>query len=371
MTCTCRAGRLALPLLACLLSPMTWTQDLPKRDEVVVLFPTAAHQDPDGSTWVVPVHGWIYEPEEDSILRGALLDLLADHLDLDEATLASATFRDRAAAFLVDSERSKELGVQVGETTQVLPASDPGGHCFGELRVPVADSPDGELLLSVVTDPQDDRAFTGRAVLVPPEGISVISDIDDTIKISQVLDHAQLLANTFLREFRPVPGMAALYQAWAETGVQVHYVSSSPWQLYLPLRSFLEEHGFPMTSMHLKRFRVKDETFLDLLMDPRIAKPRVIEPILEQFPGRRFVLVGDSGEQDPEVYGDIARRHPEQVLHVFIRNASDETPDSERLRAAFQDLDPDRWQLFTDPAEIAFRFPEAPGQADGPAPRRR
>ena len=51
-------------------------------------------------------------------------------------------------------------------------------------------------------------------------------------------------------------------------------------------------------------------------------KTGVIERILADFPRRRFLLVGDSGEQDPEIYGAIARKHPEQVERIFIRNVA-------------------------------------------------
>ena len=85
---------------------------------------------------------------------------------------------------------------------------------------------------SVVLRDGDPRKFHGSALLVPEHGLSVVSDIDDTIKISQVRDRRELLRNTFAREFVAAPGMAARYQQLAASAdTRFHYVSSSPLQL--------------------------------------------------------------------------------------------------------------------------------------------
>jgi phosphatidate phosphatase APP1 len=130
----------------------------------------------------------------------------------------------------------------------------------------------------------------------------VISDIDDTIKITQVRDRRATLRNTFLRPFEPAPGMAEFCQNLARSNhAEFHYVSASPWQLYLPLAEFVRSNGFPSGTFVLKKFRWKDRSFLSLFADPEKYKSAVIEPLLKRFPNRRFVLIGDSGEL-PEIY---------------------------------------------------------------------
>ena len=93
--------------------------------------------------------------------------------------------------------------------------------------------------------PQSPKAFTpaqSDLLLVPPEGLSIISDIDDTVKVSNVLNKRELLANTFLREFTPIEGMAALFRRWGRAhGAVFHYVSASPWQLQPELQAFLQD----------------------------------------------------------------------------------------------------------------------------------
>jgi phosphatidate phosphatase APP1 len=180
----------------------------------------------------------------------------------------------------------------------------------------------------------------------------VISDVDDTVKVSQVRDRRELLANTFLRAFRGVPGMAEAYRQWAADGAAFHYVSASPWQLYAPLARFLAAERFPEGSFHLKLFRVKDSSFFDLYANPEVYKRRTIEPILKTYPRRKFVLVGDSGEEDPEIYGALAREHPGQIVRILIRDVTGEQADAERYRIAFRGVEADRWMVFREASGI-------------------
>ena len=74
-------------------------------------------------------------------------------------------------------------------------------------------------------------AFKCTIYALAKEGVSVISDIDDTIKITQVLNKGSLLKHTFYNGFKPVEGMNEIYQIWGAQKCQFHYVSASPWQL--------------------------------------------------------------------------------------------------------------------------------------------
>jgi phosphatidate phosphatase APP1 len=102
----------------------------------------------------------------------------------------------------------------------------------------------------------------------------------------------------------------------------------------------------------MKLFRLTDASVLNLLGSQEEYKTPVIKELLAALPGRRFVLIGDSGEQDPEVYGRIALAHREQIAAIFIRNVTGEKPDSDRFRKAFQGVPADRWRLFNQPAEL-------------------
>ena len=205
---------------------------------------------------------------------------------------------------------------------------------------------------------KDKRAFVGQVWLLDETSVSVISDIDDTIKITEVRDRSATLRNTFLREFQAVAGMAELYQTLARSNrATFHYVSASPWQLYRPLAEFVRDHGFPAGTFHLRDFRIRDGSFLAALLSPEHYKPGVIRPLLERFPQRRFVLVGDSGEKDPEIYGALARQFPDQIAGIWIRDVTGETPAAPRYQQAFTNVPPTRWRVFKEPTEITRPTP--------------
>ncbi|MDH3379651.1 MAG: App1 family protein, partial [Gammaproteobacteria bacterium] len=285
-----------------------------KSDEEIVFFPTAARLSADGLHWIVPIHAWVFEPEDDSLWRRATLSTFAAALELDEGAADNEIFRERARWFLVDNEGSKTFALTIWKERALGPSGD-NGHL--ETEVALRRRSDGEepdnfrLGYSAILPPGDQREFAGDALFPGSAGLSVISDIDDTIKISDVTDRKALLANTFLKPFAAPSGMADAYHRLADAGAMFHYVSSSPWQLYPALREFMDASKFPLGSFHLKLFRIKDESFLNLFKSSRESKPPVIEALLDAYPRRMFILIGDSGEHDPEIYGDIARRHAE------------------------------------------------------------
>lgn len=324
-----------------------------KADEEARVFPALGKL--DGDAWALRVHAQVYEPELDSAGRGAAIEALRKALELPADAPESDIFRARARGFLVDNESMKSLLVRIGGAEYELASTGFDGHTHTDLRIPAAGltpGPGGVLAIDVIPREHDQRHFGGLALLLPDTGVSVISDIDDTVKISEVRDKQKLLINTFLREPAPVVGMADAYRRWAAAGAAFHYVSASPWQLYDPLDGFFKASGFPQGSVHLKQFRVADRSFFSLFEDPIGYKTPIITGLLTRFPERRFVLVGDSGELDPEVYGDIYRKFPGQVVSIHIRDVTGDARESPRYAAAFADVPAGRWTLFTDPATL-------------------
>lgn len=174
-------------------------------------------------------------------------------------------------------------------------------------------------------------AGDGRISLLNRKGLSVISDIDDTIKVSSVGDRRELLNNTFLRDFECVEGMVATYQQWAQLGASFHYVSSSPWQLYESLQNLLQKSGLPEGTMHLKNFRLREELFKKIMIK-RKGKKSAIRSLLKKCPERDFLLIGDSGEKDPEIYRKICKKHPDRIKGLFIRELPFRPMEAERMQ---------------------------------------
>ncbi|MFN7140092.1 MAG: phosphatidate phosphatase App1 family protein [Limisphaerales bacterium] len=325
-----------------------------KPDETVIFFPSHASRISSNS-WRLDIRGWIFEPER----RPGVATAFRKALSLDQESLSreeQAILASRTKLFLVDSERNKRLSIEIGDKVYQLTPSDDNGHFRTLLEVAAARMPqlsNNIVSFRAVTQPGDERIFTGIIYLVEPQGLTVVSDIDDTIKITEVLSRRSALLNTFAREFRPVPGMTDLYRRWAaDSAIHFHYLSASPGQLYPPLAEFLQSNRFPPGSVHLRAFDSKKEILR--LTSPTKYKPFIIEDLLLRYPERRFVLVGDSGEMDPEIYGDIARKYPGRVEKIFIRDVTGERGPSPRYAQAFQGVAEQVWEIFVEPGEISW-----------------
>jgi phosphatidate phosphatase APP1 len=352
-------------LFLALIGLSSWVQTAPaqfsnlKRNQDVVLFPAMACRS-GSNCWDLNIHGCVYEPDQ----RTVALTLIRVALGLEHVSLTTAEnklFAERARLFMVDHKAGRKIVVRIGDTEFTLPKSAADGH-FSTV-VQLSDAQVEKLrnfsaALHVVMPAKDKRNFAGELNVFNDTGIIVVSDIDDTIKITQVRDRKATLRNTFLEPFQPVPGMADIYRGWTEkSGAHFCYVSASPWQLFSPLADFIRSNGFPAGVFYLKSFRWKDESFFNLFEGPEKYKPTVIEPLMKQFPNRQFVFVGDSGERDPEIYGKLAREHPQQVMKILIRNVTDEGPEAKRYQTAFHDLPPMLWNVFREPSEIATSIP--------------
>ncbi|KIM44765.1 hypothetical protein M413DRAFT_442723 [Hebeloma cylindrosporum] len=157
--------------------------------------------------------------------------------------------------------------------------------------------------------------------------IRVISDIDDTVKFSGILSGARaVFRNVFVKDLRDsvIPGMGEWNAGMWSRGVRFHYVSNGPFELLPVLNEFFEISQLPHGSIKLKSYAGRS-LFNGLLSAPAARKRAGIVDVLDSFPDSKFFLIGDSGEQDLELYADLARERPDSILGVFIRDADDAT----------------------------------------------
>ena len=187
----------------------------------------------------------------------------------------------------------------------------------------------------VITTEPAASSEAGLLVVDPANRLGIISDIDDTILVSDVLTKKTLLQNSLLvpaEKRTPVAGMAALYRRVlksnpAPESAAVFYVSASPKQLTDNLRAFLRQNDFPRGVLRLKEI---SEAGVDPLLDPRAYKLRVLAEVFAAYPAVRFALFGDDGEKDPEIYAELQARYPAQIEGVWIRRV-----DPNPARATF------------------------------------
>ncbi|WP_375466121.1 App1 family protein [uncultured Methylobacterium sp.] len=170
-------------------------------------------------------------------------------------------------------------------------------------------------------------------VFIPPaaRGCVVVSDIDDTVMRTGVANKLRMLWRLFVEDAETrvaFPGVAALYRALyaGPDGTQANpmlYVSRAPWGLYEMLSEFFTIHGIPVGPvLFLREWGLSWRSPL-----PRRAedhKRALIAHMLALYHDRPFVLIGDSGQHDPEVYGRIVAENPGRVSAVYIRNVSRE-----------------------------------------------
>jgi phosphatidate phosphatase APP1 len=175
----------------------------------------------------------------------------------------------------------------------------------------------------------------GRTLAVPLANThGVISDIDDTVIISEVNDKKKLLENTFLqnaKQRQTFAGTAHFYKQLLAPNSQPNatpmiYLSASPRQLTDNIAAFLAHNDFPSGALITKLVNGDDR---DPLLDQQKYKLAKIESVLAALPWVNFILVGDDGEHDPEIYRVIAEKHPQRVRAIYIRRVN---PDPTRVK---------------------------------------
>jgi hypothetical protein len=342
-----------------------WSKPPLKSDETVMMPLALAWPAPEGQGWRAELGFWVFELEP----RLATLTALECSLRLAGVDLTKderGTLRERARWFCVDSERRKNLSGRAGAGFYALNPTEPNGWSHTEIALSglagptTAQAPRKPHLTTwelTARDDPDNTAGVGDLWVVPAEGVSVISDIDDTIKVSEVRNRRRMLRRTFAEPAEAVVGMAELYANWNASGdVAFHYVSGSPWALYPVLEGFCRSNGFPRGSFHFRVFRWRKEPLQEFLGPTEVHKRPVIEELLARWPRREFILVGDSGETDPEIYGNVARQHPIQIRRILIRDVTNEPRECPRYQEAFAGLPESLWQIFKNPDQV--KFPE-------------
>jgi hypothetical protein len=336
-----------------------------QHDDDVTLYPTLASLQPDGKAWRVAVSGSVYRQGRLTLGKKLILGILRRAMRASREEFETDLFRERVRGFVSDAAKGKKLAVRIGgEIYPLASRTKRSGLFHEELVLPVerVDTEGTPVPISLVGDDGEDFGPGGHIHFIPRRGVSVISDIDDTIKITDVHERRTMLVNTFLREFLPIDGIGDVFRRWRQLGAAFHYVSSSPWQLYEPLARHFEDVALPSGTFHLRAFRLRDHMLRRIFLGRRPAKGWVIRGLLQRFPLRRFVLVGDSGEYDPEIYGAIARRFPGQVSSILIRRVPGQKIAPLRWQRAFRKLATTQWQLFDSAEEIAEAVAMAGGE---------
>lgn len=205
-----------------------------------------------------------------------------------------------------------------GYATAHIPAPDllPGWHDYHAVTIP-DNSSEAPIIAS------------GEVLLPDPRApFAVVSDIDDTVLRTGLTEGFVAVRQTLLGSAstrREIPGMPALYQGLA-AGIgnrpepAFYYLSTGPWNLYDMLTEFLDIRGFPRGVLHLTDWGPQERY---VMRSGKEHKRLSLARMFASFPKTKFVLIGDSGQNDPYVYVEAAREHPRQVRAIVILDVGD------------------------------------------------
>ncbi len=170
---------------------------------------------------------------------------------------------------------------------------------------------------------------TGSVIVPTRARFGVVSDLDDTVVRSSVTNFSKMVRLTLLNNAHtrlPFEEVASFYRALQQgTGREfnpIFYVSNGPWNLYDLLEDFLDVHGVPAGPLFLRDWSPT------ALRSPAAHKLGIIGGLLATYPELPFILIGDSGEKDPEIYHQVVREHPGRILAIYIRDVTTKKRDA-------------------------------------------
>ena len=194
--------------------------------------------------------------------------------------------------------------------------------------------------LRLVGENADGSGQETAHVLTPPfeSSFGIISDIDDTVLKTQVTEFVQMLRITLTGNAHtrmPFPGVAAFYRALhngltAADRNPIFYVSGSAWNLYDLLYDFMELNDLPGGPLLLRDYGLDSDQWITGDMRHKIKE---IRRILRTYPHLPFILVGDTGELDAEIYQQVVQEFPGRILSIYLRGTGG-IPDERALRIA-------------------------------------
>jgi len=218
--------------------------------------------------------------------------------------------------------------------------------------------PGKELTGTVELGRFDTRTIQATVFNSPDSGFGVISDVDDTVKISNVLDKLALAQSTLIDEPKAVEGMPELYASLTQSlnDPQFVYVSGSPFQLFPFLSEFIAT-SYPTSRgpLLLQNLTVADiGQLIDFAASNGVLEYKVemIDRIVGMYPSKTYLTIGDSTQTDPEVYAEAFNKYGEATIScIWIRAVEGADNSAERFATAFAGIPETRFRVFED-AEI-------------------
>ncbi|MFC4553641.1 App1 family protein [Georgenia faecalis] len=240
-------------------------------------------------------------------------DVSASSRELDEAEEAQRGWR----SFMTAQVAHLPVVVRAGER-EFHTRTDRGGYI--DLLVPGHGLPPG--WHDITIEAKAAEPVSARVLVVAADvRFGLVSDIDDTVMVTYLPRPFIAAWNTFVRHSnarKPVPGMAALYRDVLadHPGAPIFYLSTGAWNVVPTLTKFMRRHDFPLGPMLMTDW---GPTNTGWFRSGQEHKRTALRRLVIEFPDIQWLLVGDDGQHDPLIYGELAREHPDHVAAIAIR----------------------------------------------------
>ncbi|KAK4031388.1 hypothetical protein C8A01DRAFT_21381 [Parachaetomium inaequale] len=321
-----RASRKAHKL-AHLLSYLGSNNPLPApiaADDVVWVMDNVAFRGPGGQ-WEAEFVAAAFDQKPSAKVVDIVGDI-ASRVGLSKGDREERTIERRISPFVMEILPGRQIKVDFGSTTLKLGPGGRNGISSNLKRVPKA-AP-GSVVRSTADVPMGVVGMLEmKTCYAEPEGWAVISDVDDTIKITQTSDPVGILRSTFVSEPTPVPGMPELYariQGLLTPTAPFFYLSASPYNLYPFLRGFRDDY-YPQGQLILRdsSWMTLSGLLSSLTLGTKNYKVDRLRKIQRWLPRRKMICIGDSTQSDAEAYAEACRAFPGWIKLVLIRKVTD------------------------------------------------
>lgn len=368
-----------------------YPQPVTKQDEVWLFdntaFASTTREGKNGrqsTTWQAEFITAVFLQHPSSAVSDAVVRL-AEKIGLANDEQAKRTIEKRIRPFLMDIQPGKQVLALYGDDVHLR--FKPGGRngISADIKTLPSHAPAGMVIPTTAEVP---RGTTGllqcKTFFSPPSsGWAVISDIDDTIKVTLTGEPIGILRSTFVDEPRPVAGMPELYRFLQKEILSTSpffYLSASPYNLYPFLRDFRDAY-YPHGQLILRdsSWMTIPGLLTSLTLGTQDYKVDRMKKIHGWIPNKHLICIGDSTQTDPEAYGEMYRTYGqhEWVRLILIRKVTDiaaiggiaDKNKPQRFEKAFRHVPRHVWHVFEEPAECYSIIRTAVAAAEG-HPRR-
>ncbi|CAD6498777.1 BgTH12-04437 [Blumeria graminis f. sp. triticale] len=335
------------------------SQQSAKKNNSVWIFDNTAYMNEQG-TWEAEFTVVIFNQKAAVGVTSAVADF-AIGIGLGSGNETKAVMQKRLIPCVRSVVPGRIVKIDFGSQKQIK--MSPGSlDCISSDIKSLPEFKSGTIITSKVRAlPESEGLLEMKTLYAGPEGWGVISDIDDTIKLTQTSDPMGFLHETFVAEPSPIKGMPELF-SYIQILISYppfFYLSASPYNLYPFLHTFRQNY-FPYGTIALRNISWIDPSFLlsNFTLGIQTFKIDYMKKIHSWLPNRKMICIGDSTQSDPEVYAELYRMHPGWIRLILIRKVTDISSTSigsrnetTRFSKAFKGIPKEDWFVFESPNE--------------------